>query len=198
LKSELAALARTVDDINKNARRHIAWAPRPVSTTRSRFVMASAGVVVGIALGLVGWALWSRATGGTIDTIDTTVAAAEPAAEALPVEPPSPPPAVVSLAAAITPPATAPAPAIAEERPRPAPTPVGYVGTLSIDAAPAGQVFIDRQPAGQTPLRVENLKAGSHLVWIEREGYRRFTRVVLVPADRVSRVSAELEPIPER
>jgi len=76
--------------------------------------------------------------------------------------------------------------------------PVDYVGTLSIDATPGGEVFIDRRPAGQTPLRVQNLKAGSHLVWIEREGYRRFTRVVQVPADRVSRVWADLEPIPER
>ena len=62
----------------------------------------------------------------------------------------------------------------------------------------AEQVFIDREAAGQTPLRVQNLRAGSHLVWIEREGYRRFTRVVQVPANRVSRVWAELEPIPER
>ena len=40
------------------------------------------------------------------------------------------------------------------------------MGTLSIDAAPGGQVFIDRAAAGQTPLRVQNLKAGSHLVSI--------------------------------
>ena len=74
---------------------------------------------------------------------------------------------------------------------------VDYVGTLSIDAAPGGQVSINGKPAGRTPLRVANLKAGSHLVWIEREGYRRFTRVVPVPADRVSRVWADLEPLPE-
>jgi len=47
---------------------------------------------------------------------------------------------------------------------------------------------------GKTPVRAEKLKAGSHLVWIERDGYHRFTRVVLVPADRVSRLFADLEP----
>jgi len=200
LKSELATLVGTVDDIGKTARRHVAWAPKPVFPARSRFITVAASVVLGVALGLFGWAVWSRATGGTIDTIDTidtTVAAAEPASEELPVDAPTPAPAVVSLAAAITPPpAPEPEPAIRE--PRRAPTPVDYVGTLSIDASPGGRVFIDRVPAGQTPLRVQNLKAGSHLVWIEREGYRRFTRVVLVPADRVSRVFADLEPIPER
>ena len=70
---------------------------------------------------------------------------------------------------------------------------IDYVGALSIDANPGGEVFINRQDAGRTPLLVEKLKAGSHLVWIEREGYRRWTRVVQVPADRVSRVVAELE-----
>jgi hypothetical protein len=45
---------------------------------------------------------------------------------------------------------------------------------------------------------VRNLKAGSHLVWIERDGYRRFTRVVQVPADRVSRLWADLEPLATR
>ena len=69
------------------------------------------------------------------------------------------------------------------------------MGTLSIDAARAGEVSIDRQVAGRTPLRAENLRAGSHLIWIEREGYRRWTRVVAVPADRVTRVSAKLEPL---
>ena len=85
---------------------------------------------------------------------------------------------------------------------RPAPEPVAgrarqgvYVGTLSIDAAPAGEVSIDRQFAGRTPLRAENLRAGSHLIWIEREGYRRWTRVVAVASDRVTRVSATLEPL---
>ena len=196
LKSEVATLVGTVDDIGKKARRHAAWAPAPVSTRRSRFVTVTAGVVFGVALGLIGWALWSRETIAPIDTIDTTVAAAEPAPKEVPVEPPPAPQPVVSLAAAITPPVTQAEPTVRERQPTPAP--VNYVGTLSVDAAPGGAVFIDREPAGQTPLRIQNLKAGSHLVWIEREGYRRFTRVVQVQADRVIRVWADLEALPER
>jgi hypothetical protein len=114
----------------------------------------------------------------------------EPVAESTPAPQP-----VALVAAATAAPVTGPEPTIAEEQP--VPSPVEFVGTLSIDAAPGGQVFIDREAAGQTPLRVQNLKAGSHLVWIEREGYRRFTRVVEVPANRVSRVWADLQPIPE-
>jgi hypothetical protein len=78
------------------------------------------------------------------------------------------------------------------------PPPMAYVGTLSIDSDPPADVFIDRKPAGRTPMRAANLKAGAHLVWIERDGYRRFTRVVEVPANRISRVVADLEPVAQR
>jgi hypothetical protein len=73
-----------------------------------------------------------------------------------------------------------------------------YVGTLSIDANPDGEVFVNRKSAGRTPLRLTDLRAGSHLIWIERQGYRRWTRVVRVPADRVTLLSAELEPLAAR
>jgi hypothetical protein len=72
---------------------------------------------------------------------------------------------------------------------------VSYVGTLTIDAEPAGDVFVNRKRVGRTPMRLEDLRAGSHLIWIEREGYRRWTRVVAVAADRISRVSVSLEPL---
>ena len=212
LKSELATLVTSIDDIRKAARRHTAWAPKPVPAPRSRFVTATLGVVFGLALGLLGWTFWSRSSIGTIsaiDTIEPTAAAWVPLAEEPRVDATSPPKPIVSLAAATPQLMREPAPAVAkaqrvtEAAPSVAKalrvqTPVDYVGTLSIEAAPGGQVFLDREPAGQTPLRIENLKAGSHLVWIEREGYRRFTRVVQVAADRVSRISAELEPNPER
>jgi len=76
-----------------------------------------------------------------------------------------------------------------------APPRTQYVGTLAVDAVPAGgEVFINRKSVGKTPARITGLRAGSHLVWIEREGYRLFTRVVAVPADKVTRVSVALEP----
>jgi hypothetical protein len=196
LRSELATLVGTVDDISKNARRPVTWAPKPVSTARTRFATAAAGIVLGLAVGVLGWMLWSRDSIVTIDTIDTPVAASDTAAAQLPPESAATPQPVAPPAAAPPDPEPAPEPAIS--RARPVQARVAYVGTLSIDAAPGGEVFIDRKAAGQTPLRIQNLKAGSHLVWIEREGYRRFTRVVQVPANRVSRVWADLEPIPER
>jgi hypothetical protein len=70
-----------------------------------------------------------------------------------------------------------------------------YVGTLTIDASPPGEVFLNRKSVGHTPLRLDKLRAGSHLIWIQREGHRRWTRVVAVAADKISRVSAELDPI---
>ena len=54
---------------------------------------------------------------------------------------------------------------------------------------PGAQVFVNRKSVGTAPVRVRNLRAGSHLVWVERDGYRRWTRVITVPAERVTRVS---------
>lgn len=73
--------------------------------------------------------------------------------------------------------------------------PTIYKGTLSVNAdRPGATVFVNRQNVGVAPVRIRNLRAGAHLVWIERDGYRRWTRVVTVPAERVTRVSADLEP----
>jgi hypothetical protein len=109
-----------------------------------------------------------------------------PAPATQPVKAP-PAPAAIIPAAVVTP---------ARSAPERSPRRVEYVGTLTIDSDPAGDVSIDRKPAGRTPLRAADLKAGSHLIWIEKDGYRRFTRVVQVPADRVTRLVAELEPVP--
>jgi hypothetical protein len=61
---------------------------------------------------------------------------------------------------------------------------------------PGAIVFVNRENVGIAPVRVKNLRAGAHLVWVESEGYRRWTRVVTVPAEKVTRVSAALEPEP--
>jgi hypothetical protein len=75
--------------------------------------------------------------------------------------------------------------------------PTVYKGTLSVRAdSPGAQVFVNRKAVGTAPVRVGNLRAGAHLVWVESDGYRRWTRVVTVPAETVTRVSADLEPEP--
>lgn len=76
--------------------------------------------------------------------------------------------------------------------------PTIYKGTLTVRADhPGARVYVNRRNVGVAPVRVKNLRAGAHLVWVESEGYHRWTRVVTVPAEQVTRVSADLEPITE-
>jgi chromosome segregation ATPase len=71
-----------------------------------------------------------------------------------------------------------------------------YVGALTIDSEPAGSaVFVDQQRVGETPLQLTGLRAGSHVVRIERNGFDRWTTAVLVAADKQTRVSARLQAV---
>jgi hypothetical protein len=200
LQSKLATLVTTTEDINKRMSRR-PLAPAVVHTlpvkrapsARPAFLIAAA-VVLAISAGVWGWITWPRASAAIAP------AAAPPVAAQAPVTIQAPPDATLTLASTTHALAPQASPVPIEEPPSRVVDPerVDYFGTLSIDAQPGGDVLIDRKPAGRTPLRVANLRAGSHLVWIERDGYRRFTRVVQVPADRVTRLSAELEAIPAR
>jgi hypothetical protein len=70
-----------------------------------------------------------------------------------------------------------------------------FVGTLEITSDPPGAaVLVDRKRVGRTPIEVSELQSGSHVVWIERSGYLRWTAAVHVSADKLTRVSARLEP----
>jgi hypothetical protein len=212
LRSEVAILVRVISDISAQLRRAdqhhatptvglhretAAGLHRETAALAVKFPVlpwksvgaAIAGVIAGLALGITAWRLMT-----TISVPEPPPIAAEPAPEA----PPEAPPQTMS---SLPPPAPAPAPAPVKaaavipirDDPPPRTEPRRYVGSLSIDASPGGEVFVDRQHAGQTPLRLDNLRAGSHLIWIERDGYRRWTRVVQVPADQISRVFADLE-----
>jgi hypothetical protein len=190
MRSEVATLVARKADIRKPAR---------------RVALPLASAVAGITIGLAGgiW-FWTSASTEPVAPIAAApiVSKSEPPPEPAPAavveSNPAPAPApsqpAIVHAAAITRVSDTPA-RVAPERERPAaPARVDYVGTLSIDSDPGGEVFIDRKAAGKTPMRAENLKAGSHLVWIERDGYQRFTRVVLVPSGKVTRLVADLEP----
>ena len=77
--------------------------------------------------------------------------------------------------------------------------PVQYIGTLSVDSEPAGSaVFVDRRLVGETPLELPGLRAGSHVIRIERDGYDRWATVVLVAADKQTRVSVRLQAVRDR
>jgi hypothetical protein len=75
--------------------------------------------------------------------------------------------------------------------------PARYVGTLSITSVPSGaKVSINGKPAGVTPLRLSGQRAGSLAVQIAHDGFERWSAAVLVPADRLTQVSARLRATP--
>ena len=134
---------------------------------------------------------------GPAPPVDAPVAASSDA-ETPPPAPPVVEPTLTKVSAQAVPAPSIRKPPARDTPWREEPRRVDYMGTLSSDASPDAEVFITRRPVGRTPVRLTNLKAGSHLVWIQRDGFRRFTRVVQVPADRVTRVSATLDPLATR
>ena len=71
-----------------------------------------------------------------------------------------------------------------------------FVGTLSITSVPSGaSVSINGKPAGVTPLKLARQRAGSHAVQIAHEGFERWSSSVVVPADRLTQVTAKLRAI---
>ena len=208
LKAKVATLVGTIADIKKRQNRP-RYEASPVAVHRwglGRITSAVAAVTIGLLLG--GW-LWISLSNPD-DAAATQPAATTTAARELPASPIvaaamiGPAPTAVPVAT-VSPPA--PPAATSEQPPEPvspgrrqvaAAPATTYVGTLSIDAEPGGDIYIDRQKVGRTPQRIANLRAGSHLVWIERDGYHRYTRVVQVPANRISRLSVALEPIDAR
>lgn len=69
-----------------------------------------------------------------------------------------------------------------------------YLGTLTVESEPAGAaVFINQEFVGQTPLTLSDLRAGSRAVWVQRNGYQRWSAGVLVPADKETRLNVKLQ-----
>ena len=69
-----------------------------------------------------------------------------------------------------------------------------FIGTLEVRSNPPGAaVFINRKRVGDTPLQLPKLRAGSHVIWIEREGYKRWTAASRVVAGTVTRIHATLQ-----
>ena len=186
LKSELATLVSAVEDIKKRQSRSHAPIPtlaRPGK--RLSGMLATLAAVTLLTFALLGWGLMAIVSTDLPELGPIESQAAEPAAV--------PAPAGQTVQPAVTvrdvaPPDDAP-PRLASR------TPTSYVGTLTVDANPDGEVFLNRESVGRTPLRLEKLRAGDHLIWIERDGYRRWTRVVAVAANRIARVSAVLDPL---
>jgi PEGA domain len=155
--------------------------PPPALPPVSRPSMTPAAIVVLMAAGLLSWQLIAT------PRADRAAAAPPPVIQAA-----APSGNLERIETTLT-------PASPTEPPlTPLVRPTVYKGTLAVNAdQPGATVFVNRQSVGTAPVRVPNLRAGAHLVWVERDGYRRWTRVITVPAERVTRVSASLEALVE-
>jgi hypothetical protein len=180
LKLELATLHSALRELQfqqTGLRGAIKAAPEPPV----RPTLAPAAIVVLLAAGLLTWQLISSPQ-------------ADRTAAARPMQATQPQPARAQSHVPLTIPTASPT----EPPVTPLVTPTIYRGTLAVNAdRPGAIVFLNRKSVGKAPVRIRNLRAGAHLVWVEHEGYRRWTRVVTVPAERVTRVSADLEPATE-
>jgi hypothetical protein len=186
LKSELATLVSAIEDIKKRqSRRHAPLPSLPRPDKRLSRMMATLAAVVLLTFALLGWGLMAIVSTDLPELGPIESEAAEPASIPAPVVETVRPAVEVRDVVAND---DAP-PRLASRRA------TSYFGTLTVDASPAGEVFLNRESVGRTPLRLEKLRAGDHLIWIERDGYRRWTRVVAVAANRISRVSAALDPL---
>jgi hypothetical protein len=67
-------------------------------------------------------------------------------------------------------------------------------GTLFVRSRPAGaNVYVDGKLVGTTPMQLEEVGTGSHVVGLELEGYNRWSSTVRIPAGERVTVSASLE-----
>jgi hypothetical protein len=76
----------------------------------------------------------------------------------------------------------------------PAPTEARFVGALAVDSRPTGaKVFVDGTLVGTTPVALPTVAAGSHVIRLEHDGYRRWSSSVRIVASEQNRVTASLE-----
>jgi hypothetical protein len=68
------------------------------------------------------------------------------------------------------------------------------VGSLTVDSRPQGaSVIVDGRRVGTTPMSLDDVRAGKHVIRIERDGYRIWTAGVSISAVERNRVTASLE-----
>jgi len=100
------------------------------------------------------------------------------------------------IAVPVAPPAPVPValPVLAAARPVQSVGPK-FVGSLTIESDPIGAVvYVNQERVGFTPIVLQELRAGSHAVWVESDGYQRWSAGVLVPADKQTKLVVTLHP----
>jgi hypothetical protein len=75
------------------------------------------------------------------------------------------------------------------------PSTVGrFVGALTVESRPSGaRVFLDGALVGTTPLQLPEVRAGSHALMLEHDGYNRWSSAIRIVASETNRVTASLE-----
>jgi len=87
-------------------------------------------------------------------------------------------------------PRAAPAPA------EPAPAAAVYTGSIYVDSRPRGaRVSVDGRDVGVTPLRVAEVRVGTHVVRLELPDHRMWSSTATVVAGEERRVTGSLERI---
>jgi hypothetical protein len=72
-----------------------------------------------------------------------------------------------------------------------------YTGSVVVDSRPRNaRVILNGDAVGRTPLTLATVRAGSHVMRIELDGYRTWTAAVRVVAGERNRVTASLEQMP--
>jgi hypothetical protein len=87
---------------------------------------------------------------------------------------------------------------VAKHEPAPpkqqAPEPAGYVGSLYVDSRPRGAtVLLDGKSIGVTPLSLDNIPIGSHVVRIEMTGKLPWSTATRISSGETARVTGSLE-----
>ena len=86
--------------------------------------------------------------------------------------------------------------AAAAPEPAAAPASADSNGVLFVDSRPRGaQVFVDGRLVGTTPLRLADVRIGSHVVRLELRGHHRWSTSASVSAARETRVTGSLDPV---
>jgi serine/threonine-protein kinase len=79
--------------------------------------------------------------------------------------------------------------ATASPTPPPQPTVAPQPGTLLVNTRPWGQLYVDGQLIGNTPLRDVRVSPGTHTVRVVRDGYVPFERTIRIAAGEVIRLT---------
>ncbi len=74
-----------------------------------------------------------------------------------------------------------------------------FVGSLTMVSNPAGaQVFLDGKPLGTAPVAAADLRAGSHVLRMDLDGYERWSAAVQVVTNKNVNITARMQPSTSR